>query len=94
MDGCRREGLNCEHDIDCRSDVLSGERLRRERHVPLSQSVGRKRVQENSHLPSGRDRVGASGVNEMLEFILMFVAGFVFAAYVSLLAKVFRWMGF
>ena len=32
--------------------------------------------------------------HEMLEFILMFVAGFVFAAYVSLLAKVFRWMGF
>ena len=77
------------------SDVLSGERLWREHHVSLSQSVGRKSVQENSHIPPGPDRVNrALGVNEMLELILMFVAGFVFAAYVSLLAKVFRWMGF
>jgi len=99
-----RKGKQCEHDIDCRSDVLFRERLWRERHVPLSHAIGGRNVKlgflQGIHLVGDRVPVGDSshqGVrikgHEMLEFILMFVAGFVFAAYVSLLAKIFRWMG-
>jgi len=44
-------------------------------------AIGRKSVQENSHLPFGADLLSTSGVNEMSENVgmwLMFLLGAIF----------------